>query len=227
MLKTILSPVGTEMPVPADQPAAGVPAQLLDNRPDIRAGLFRLEAADQDLIAAKADRLPALRLTGGAAYDSSELDRLFDNWLVNLAAGVTAPLIDGGRRRAEVDVTSATVREELALYRQTVLTAVREVEDSLAREMKIREHIGWAEKQLQAAKIALSEARVRYLNGLNDYLPVLTQLLSVQNLEIDLISRREDLLYARIDLYLAIGGTWTAELPAPAMNYEGQEDKQS
>lgn len=201
-----------ELPVIDNQPEAGLPADLLENRPDIRAGLHRLEEADQNLVVARADRLPALRLTGAAAFGSSELERLFDNWLANLAAGLTAPLFDGGGLAAAEDFAAADVREQLALYRRTVLTAVREVEDSLAREAKIREHIRWTERQLQAANSALAEARFRYVNGLNDYLPVLTQLLSVQNLEIDLIARREDLLAARIDLYRAVGGSWPEEL---------------
>ena len=204
------------LPVMDGPPAAGIPAQILENRPDIMAAYHKLEAADQDLAAAKADRLPALRLTGSAAYDSDELDRLFDNWLINLAAGLTVPLVDGGRRKAQVDLTAARVEEKLASYRQVVLTAVREVEDALIREEKIREHIRQTENQFQAAEIALSEAQFRYTNGLNDYLPVLTQVLSIQNLEINLIQRRTDLLSARINLYRAIGGTWTDGLEPPA-----------
>ncbi len=213
------------LPVLASAPAAGIPAQILGNRPDIRAAFHRLEAADQDLVVAKADRLPALRLTGSAAYDSVELDRLFDNWLVNLAAGLTAPLIDGGQRKAQVDLTAARVEEKFALYRQVVLIAVREVEDALIREEKIREHIRQTENQLKSAEIALSEAQFRYTNGLNDYLPVLTQLLSIQNLEIDLIQRRTDLLVARINLYRAIGGTWTDELQPPEPGRTGNNER--
>lgn len=196
-------------------PAAGIPAQLLELRPDILSAYYRLAAADQNLAAARADRLPALRLTGGASYGSDELDGLFDNWLLNLAAGITAPLIDGGRRRAEVSYTESGVREQLAAYRQTVLNAVREVESALIREEKIRENIKGIENQLEAAQTALSEANFRYTNGLIDYLPVLTQLLSVQNLEFDLVARRTELLIARMDLYRAIGGTWANELVLP------------
>jgi len=196
-------------------PAAGIPAQLLEFRPDILAAYSRLAAVDQDLAAARADRLPALRLTGSAAYSSDELDTLFDNWLANFAAGLTAPLIDGGRRRAEVRYAESAVQEQLAQYRQVVLTAVREVENALVREEKIRENIQGIENQLEAARIALEEAGFRYTNGLIDYLPVLTQLLSVQNLELDLIARKADLLIARMNLYRAIGGTWTDRLQPP------------
>ena len=61
----------------------------------------------------------------------------------------------------------------------------------------------------------LNEARSRYVNGLNDYLPVLTQLLSLQGLESDLIQRQTDLLGARVGLYRAIGGAWVDTLPPP------------
>lgn len=203
------------LPVLTQLPDTGIPAQLLENRPDVRAAYHRLEAADQQLVVAKADRLPTLRLTGSAAYSSEELDTLFDNWLINIAAGLTAPLLDGGRRKAEVDLISAAVTEQLAEYKQTVLVAVREVEDALIREIKISEHIQRTEQQLAAARSALEEAGSRYLNGLNDYLPVLTQLISVQNLELDLVERHKDLLTARISLYRAIGGSWTNSLQPP------------
>jgi outer membrane protein TolC len=115
-----------------------------------------------------------------------------------------------------VEANRAVVEQSLAEYRQNVLAAVREVEDALISEQKIRAHIGALKNQLQETRKALDEARNRYINGLNDYLPVLTQLLSVQGLESDLIQRQEDLLAARVSLYRAIGGTWTGELFEPA-----------
>ncbi len=207
-----------KLPALETVPAAGLPAQLLQNRPDIGAALRRLEAADQDLAAARADRLPALRLTASGGYDSDELESLFDNWIASLAASLALPIVDGSRRRAEVAVNRAAVQEQLAEYRQVVLSAVREVEDALLRETKTRQHIAALEKQLQASNNALAEARTRYINGLNDYLPVLTQLLSVQNLESDLIRRQEELLGARVGLYRAIGGAWVDGLASPARN---------
>jgi NodT family efflux transporter outer membrane factor (OMF) lipoprotein len=214
------SPVITrlELPVFDAVPDAGIPVQLLQNRPDIVAAFKRLEAVDQDLAAARANRLPALRLTGSVAYDSDKLEKVFDNWIANLGASLTAPIFDGGRRKAEVDINEAAVQQQLAEYRQLVLSAVREVEDALISETKIREHVVATENQLQAGKYALKEAGTRYLNGLNDYLPVLTQLLSVQGLENDLIRRHEDLLVARISLYRAIGGSWTDALSPPVTN---------
>ena len=203
------------LPDPGSPPAAGIPAELLESRPDILAAYHRLAAADQDLAAARADRLPALRLTGSGAYNGDRLESIFDNWLTNLAAGIAAPLLDGGRRRAAVSAAGSGVLELLADYRQTVLDAVREAEAALVREAKIRENITGIENQLQAARTALEEAGFRYANGLIDYLPVLTQLLSVQNLEFDLIGRKAELLIARMNLYRAIGASWADNLAPP------------
>jgi NodT family efflux transporter outer membrane factor (OMF) lipoprotein len=204
--------------LPQDVPATGLPIQLLSSRPDIRAAMLHLEAADWSVSGARADRLPAIRLTGSAAYRSGELDALFDNWLFNLAAGLTAPLFDGQRRSAEVERQRAVVDESLAAYRRTILNAVREVEDALVDEQKLREHLFGLNAQLSAARSALDEARQRYRGGLNDYLPVLTQLVSVQNLERTIINRTADLLVARVDLFRALGGGWPQALE-PAADY--------
>jgi outer membrane protein, multidrug efflux system len=198
--------------IPADVPATGIPAQMLEMRPDIRSAMLRLQSADWEVAAARADRLPNISLTARATYQSDELSLLFDNWLLNLAGNLTAPLLDGRSRSAEVERQRAVVAEKLAAYRGLVLNAIREVEDALVGEAKLREHIAELQIQLEAARNALNEARSRYRSGLNDYLPVLTQIFSVQNLERTLIQRKADLLVARVDLYRALGGTWTETL---------------
>jgi outer membrane protein TolC len=135
-----------------------------------------------------------------------------DNWIIGLAANLTAPILDGNRRKAEVDRQLALADENLASYRSTVLTAIKEVEDALISETKQREHIEALEREIEAAKNALNEARERYRKGLNEYLPVLTQLLTVQNLEIDLIQKKTQLLLNRISLHRALGGTWMKDV---------------
>jgi NodT family efflux transporter outer membrane factor (OMF) lipoprotein len=210
------------LPEPEKLPALGIPADLLAARPDIQAAIQRLGAADHSFAAARADRLPALRLTGTASFDHDHIDGLLDNWLLNLAASLTAPLIDGGKRRAEVMRSSAKVTEQLALYHQTVLTAIKEVEAALISENKIQAHTLALKKQLTTAQQALTEARSRYLHGLNDYLPVLTQLQTVQNLEKEIITRKGSLLLARIDLHRALGATWVSELSPPTVDHKSE-----
>lgn len=197
---------------PVEIPATGLPADLLSSRPDLRRAGMRLQAADWQVAAARANRLPAISLTAGAQYGKGDIDVLFDNWLLSLAGNLTAPIFDGGRRAAEVDRRQALVDENLSAYRQAVLTAIKEVEDALVSEAKQREHIRALKNVEVTARKALEEAGIRYRNGLTDYLPVLTQLLAVQRLERNLIRQQANLLNARVGLYRSLGGTWTDSL---------------
>jgi len=192
-------------------PEIGLPAQLLENRPDIRSAYFRLESSDWGVSAARANRLPALSLTASAGYRSVEFDDLFDNWFAGFAGALLAPLIDGGRRSAEADLALAVSEERLAYYRETVLNAIREVEDALIRENKQSDYIGSLANQLTAAKNALSEALLRYRKGDIEYLDVLASITSVQSLERDLLSAESDLLLYRVSLYRALGSRWNEE----------------
>jgi multidrug efflux system outer membrane protein len=198
-----------DMPAIGRLPALGLPADLLANRPDVRAAGMRLMAAEWQVAAARANRLPAIQFTAGAQYGRSDLDLLFDTWLLSLAANLTAPIFDAGRRAAEVDRTRAVADENLWAYRQAVLTAIKEVEDALENETRQLEHIEGLVAVKDAAQKGLQEAIGRYRSGLSDYLPVLTQLLAVQDLERDLISQQALLVLYRVGLYRALGGDWT------------------
>lgn len=213
--QTTLQIAGQPLPEPVSLPPGGLPADLIANRPDVQAAFSRLQAADWDVTVALTDRLPALRLSGGAGFEAGAFDLLLESWVLRLAANFTAPLFDSGSRQAEIERTRAVANEHLAAYRQTVLEALREVENALIDEHKLGEHIDALGIQLRETKNALREARSRYRNGLNDYLPVLTQLLSAQGLERDLMERKTDLMLARIDLYRALGGSWAQQLPTP------------
>lgn len=213
--RTDLSVRRQALPDPAPLPPAGLPADLLSARPDVRSAGLRLEAADWQVAEARANRLPALSLGANARYGEGDLDVIFDNWLLSLAANLTAPIFDGRRRAAEVDRSVSVADERLAAYRRTVLTAVKEVEDALVSEAKQKEHIEGIARVIATARQALEEAGNRYRNGLNDYLPVLTQLLSVQRLERELVQRKADLLATRIQLHRALGGTWAEEMTPP------------
>ena len=187
---------------------------MLANRPDVRKAGLQLRSADWRVSAARADRLPALRLTAGASYGNNDIDiaDVFDSWAANLAASVTGPIFDGGRRKAEVERTRAVVDERLASYEQTVLNAIKEVEDALVSEEKQRAFIIALDQRLAAARRSHEESVNRYRNGLIEYTTVLIQLNTLQNLERDRVEAQYDLLRYRINLYRALGGTWPNEL---------------
>lgn len=193
--------------------AVGVPAQLLEQRPDIRAAWLRLRAQEWTVVAAQADRLPAVTLTGSGSTSSVALSQLFDTWALNLAASLTAPLIDGGRRRAVVDQAQALADERFIVYRDTVLVALHEVADALAREQWKREYLSRLDTELQLASSTLEETQRRYRSGVSDYLPVLTALSAQQKVELAVVAAQADMLSNRIDLCQAVGGQ---VLPSPA-----------
>ncbi|MGP8320648.1 MAG: efflux transporter outer membrane subunit [Methanosarcinaceae archaeon] len=201
-----------DLPKLAHMPSTGIPANLLENRPDIKAAQLRLQSAGWNVSAARADRLPSLTLSARAIFENKHLDLLLDNWLLSLAANLVVPVFDGNRRAAEVDRTIALKNENLAAYRQTILIAIREVEDALITEVRQKEHISKLKQVIRTARTALTQATLRYRNGLTDYLPVLTQLLSVQTLERNFITQQATLLTNRISLYRSLGGTWTNNL---------------
>ena len=104
------------------------------------------------------------------------------------------------------------LEERLAAWGESVLRALEEVENALVQEDLQREHIGRLEDQSALAHAALREIRNRYVNGLTDYLDVLTALATVQGLERQELTARRQLLSLRIQLHRALGGTWTERL---------------
>jgi outer membrane protein, multidrug efflux system len=201
----------TELPGQGALPETGLPADLLARRPDLRIAGLQLRSADWQIAAARADRLPALRLTGSASYGSEEWDLVFRNWMATLAAGVTGPIFDGGGRKAEVDRTRAVAEERLAAYRESVLIAVKEVENALFQELKQTEYIEALQRRLDATQASYDQALARYRKGLNDYLPVLSSLSELQVLERSLVQARYVQHGDRVALYLALGGSWMVD----------------
>ncbi|WP_051305540.1 efflux transporter outer membrane subunit [Desulfogranum mediterraneum] len=200
-------------------PPGGIPADLLSQRPDIRAAGLQLRGANWSIAAARADRLPRLRLNGEFSSNAGVLESLLDSWLLRLAAGFTAPLFDGGSREAEIERARGQAEELLAAYRLSVLRAIQEVEDALVLEQQQRKTIANVEQQISLTKMAYREATWRYLNGLNDYQPVLREQINLIAAQQELIIAQRNLLLARVALHRALGGTWTDSLsPDPSMS---------
>jgi NodT family efflux transporter outer membrane factor (OMF) lipoprotein len=198
-----------ELPEAPEFPA-GIPSELLNRRPDVTAALLRLEAGDRRVAAAVADRFPSFNLVGGYGGASKELNGILDspNIFWNLLLQVAQPLLDGGRRKAEAGRTEAAYREGLALYRQAVLGAFRDVEDALARGRTTAERIAMLEERTSASEGALRLSLDRYLQGLSDYLPVLTAQQSFYDARNALLAARRRLVSDRIQLARALGGDW-------------------
>jgi len=206
---TSVAPAGIALAALPGLPATGVPAELLQRRPDVLAAFARVEAADRDVAAAIADRYPRLSLSA-----RSGLDAPFTGWLTSLVASLTAPLFDGGHRAAEVDRARAAAAQAVLAYQATLLTAAQEVEDALVREARQQENLASLDKQLALSAQALDAAQHRYGAGLADYLDVLDAQDSLQSLERSRLKAQATLLENRIALYRALAGEWGLARPS-------------
>ncbi len=197
-------------------PAPGIPAAWLTRRPDLRAAARRIQAADRRVWAARADRLPRLGVTLNTSTSAEQVRDLFDNWLATMAANLTAPLIDGGRRVAEVERTRAVLSERINAFGQTYLAAMAEVENALVQEARQREYVRSVGSQLELARRATARVLDSYRKGTTDFTRYLTTLRSYQELQRTHLAARRDWLLFRIDLYRALAGGWQLPVPAEA-----------
>ncbi|MGA4644884.1 efflux transporter outer membrane subunit [Limisphaera sp. 4302-co] len=197
-------------------PQTGVPADLILRRPDLQAGYRALLAADARLAAAIADRLPRLSLSAQAGVEGRSSRVLLDQWLAALAANLTAPVLDGGARRAEVAYRRAVVAERFHQFRQAALEAVAEVETALVREQQLTELLASLRRQLELADRTVERLRDSYSKGTVDYLRVLDALLTQQSLQRAEWETRRDLLLQRVTLCRALAGGWELPRPGPA-----------
>jgi NodT family efflux transporter outer membrane factor (OMF) lipoprotein len=187
-------------------PSAGVPSDLLTNRPDIRASWNRLQASYQNVWVSKARQLPSLNLSASGNFESEKIANLFDAWFVRLASQLTSPIFDAGRLRAETKAIRAKAYAQMLQYRKTVFNAIKEVEDAFVQTHQQKKHIEALKKEQGIVQKALEEARNRYQKGLSDYLPVLTHTLTVQRLDREMIQERAKYYQYHIYLYRALGG---------------------
>jgi len=209
---TFKAPSGSALPALPPLPSTGAPAEWVQRRPDLQAAFFRIRAADRRVSVAIADRFPRISLsarTGGSA----EVCDLFTSWLANLAANLTAPLLDGGRRKAEVDRARASASERLHQYGELLLRSLEEVENALVREARQKEYAGSLAKQIGFSRQAVDQALEGYRKGTVDFTRFLTTVLAHQRLERTRLQGRRDLVLYRIALYRSLGGSW--DLPRP------------
>ncbi len=189
---------------------AGLPSQLLMNRPDIRSSLMKLKASDERISTAISDRFPSFNLIGSYGGASDEVGTILDspNIIWSALLQIAQPIFDGNRRKAEVSRAEAAFRGDLAAYHQTVLNSFREVEDSLARINASTKRIAMLNDQVNASSNSHRLAIERYMQGLSDYLPVLTQQLGLFNAESSLLQAKRQLISDNIQLARSLGGEW-------------------
>ncbi len=196
----------------------GTPAELVARRPDLAAAEARLEASGYSVVEARRALYPRLTLVGSGGRLSDEVEDLLDEdfsvW--NLAGGLLAPIFQGGRLRAAADLAAARRDEALALYVGRVLVAFAEVEESLAAERFLAERRDALEAAAAATGAAQRLAEQQYAAGLIDFLTVLETQRRALSSRVQLLAAERQLLDARVDLHLALGGGWESPEGAAA-----------
>jgi NodT family efflux transporter outer membrane factor (OMF) lipoprotein len=193
-------------------PAAGLPATLLERRPDLVAAERQVLAAFRQEEVAKLALLPdfSFSFTGGRLGDPlfSLLD--LNPWLVTAAIGASIPIFTGGALQAQIKIATAQQAQAVAHYGSVVLVAFREVEDSLANEQLLTKRLPMEQSAVESRSQAVRIATIQYKAGRRD-------LLWVSNLQTAELTSQADLIKLwglqrrnRIRLYLALGGSFDA-----------------
>jgi len=188
----------------------GVPAALLDRRPDVKAAEMNLRAANEQIGVSIAQLFPDLTLT--AAYGGSA-DRYRDLWeqfseTYSAVFAVSGPIFKGGRLRAQINSAKARYAELAAVYGGIVLTAMREVEDALVMEKMQQQQLEHTELQLEQAKAAEDISKRRYEQGTEGILSVLEAEQRCRAAEEQLVILKGQIWTTRVNLHLALGGDW-------------------
>jgi len=204
----------------ADIPA-GLPSDLLARRPDIMQAEAMLRGANANVGAARAAFFPAISLTGDFGTASSSLAGLFKSgsqaW--SFAPSITLPIFSAGSLQASLDVAKLQKDIDIAQYEKTIQTAFREVADGLAARGTYDDQVASLERFTQAQQRALDLSEMRFRNGVDNYLTVLTAQTGLYSAQLTLVSARLARLTNLVDLYRDLGGGWiehTGDAPRPA-----------
>ena len=189
---------------------AGLPSDLLTRRPDIAAAEQSLLAANANIGAARAAFFPRVSLTGSFGTLSPTLGGLFKPgsaaW--SFAPQITVPIFEGGQNKANLDLANVQKRIEIANYEKAIQTAFREVADGLAARGTFDEQIKSLERFVNSQSRRLELSDLRYRNGVDSYLAVLTAQTALYEAQQLLITARLNRLTNLVDLYQFMGGGW-------------------
>lgn len=191
--------------------AAGVPAEALRQRPDVRAAERALEAAFARTHSAKRERLPSLNLSGSIGIDALKAGNIFspEAAIVSVLASLATPVIDAGRIRQNIRAVSSRERQALIAYEATVLTALAEVENALAAVRRYAEQHRIVLKAAAAAREADTLAAWQYEAGQVDLLVALDAQRTLLTLEQQDVTTMAQSANACVQLYQALGGGWS------------------
>ncbi|MDR2675347.1 MAG: efflux transporter outer membrane subunit, partial [Opitutaceae bacterium] len=195
----------------------GLPSGLLARRPDILQAEHALRSANASIGAARANFFPSITLTAFGGTASAELDGLFKtgSGMWSFAPKITLPLFTAGRNRALLQSARAAQQITVAQYEKTVQTAFREVADALASRELFAGQITAQENRVAAEQRRYELSDLRYRQGVDNYLVVLSAQQNLHSARQGLIQVRLAELANHVQLYKALGGGWQETTAAP------------
>ncbi|WP_437612696.1 efflux transporter outer membrane subunit [Erwinia sp. V71] len=189
---------------------AGLPSDLLTNRPDIISAEHTLKAANANIGAARAAFFPSISLTAAGGSYSSSLGHLLEGGTAawSFAPSLSLPIFDGGKNQANLDVAQAQKRIEIANYEKAIQTAFQEVGDALAGQDTWKDQLKATEQDLAANQRYYHYAELRYQQGVDNYLNVLIAQRSLYSAQQSAITAKLGQLNQQVTLYKVLGGGW-------------------
>lgn len=204
----LLSPQPVKRITQSTALTAGLPSDLLNNRPDVRAAEYQLSAAGANIGAAKAQLYPTISLTGTAGYASTDLSDLFKSgaFVWSLGPSLDIPIFDWGTRRANVKISETDQKIALSDYEKTIQTAFREVNDALAVRENIGDRLAAQRRLVDATNTTYKLSTARFRAGIDNYLTVLDAQRTSYSAEQGLLLLEQANLNNQVEVYKTLGG---------------------
>jgi len=192
---------------------AGLPSDLLANRPDIRQAEENLVSANANIGVAKAQYFPTISLTGMLGFASNDLSKLFTSQAWNWAYAVpaTVPIFTAGAIAGQVKSAEAFQQQLLFRYQQAIQTAFREVDDALIDQKRSREQLEAQGQQVGTLRQYARVARLRFDEGYTSYVEVLDAERSLFNAQLSYAQTQGAIFQSLVNVYKAMGGGWVVE----------------
>ena len=189
---------------------AGLPSELLERRPDIRAAEYALIASNAQIGAARAQFFPSISLTGITGTLAAAVANLFTGpaAMFSYGASISLPLLDGGSNWYNLKDAEAQKKQAIAVYRKTVQSAFEDVRTSLTSQRECEGVVKAAKAQMDSLRRAAELARMQYDTGYTDYLTVLDAERSLFSAELAYANALQNRLSAIVSVCMALGGGW-------------------
>lgn len=190
--------------------AVGVPAQILENRPDVKAAEYALINSFENVNIANASFYPSLTLTASGGLQGIDIDKLFDahSLFANVVARLAQPILQKRQLKTQKEVALANQEVTLLAYKKSILNASKEVSDALARYKAADEKIPLKQKEAELYEQSVEYSQELLNYGMANYLEVLTAREAALNAELAMINSKLGKLNSVVELYRAVGGGW-------------------